>query len=271
MSIEEKAQEARQIIQAQLADLDSILSRAHREQDYDGGFQRLDRWKFRIVRLLHDHVSPHEADKFKQMVRVRVLTTDPFTTLDDEVSEYRGFLVSLVEELEKYPKHSLTATAEEAETPDIGLSQGIFIVHGHDEAMKQTVARTLEKLGLEAVILHEKPNEGRTIIEKFMDYSGVSFAVVLLSPDDLGFHKHQEPKNAKLRARQNVIFELGFFIGKIGRDRVLVLYQQKENFEMPSDYSGVLYTPYDNAGRWQYNLVKELKACGYDVDANKLI
>ena len=74
-----------------------------------------------------------------------------------------------------------------------------------------------------------------------------------------------------LRARQNVIFELGFFIGKLGRNRVLVLYQEEENFEMPSDYSGVLYTPYDSSGRWQFDLIKELKACGYDVDANKLL
>ncbi len=176
-----------------------------------------------------------------------------------------------MEELQKHPEDLLTATVEEAKTPNIELSSRIFIVHGHDEAMKHSVARTLEKLGLEPVILHEKPNEGRTIIEKFTDYSDVSFAVVLLSPDDLAFEKNQEAKDAKLRARQNVIFELGYFIGKIERKHVLVLYHEEKNFDMPSDYSGVLYTPYDNAGRWRYDLVRELKASGYDVDANKLI
>ena len=91
------------------------------------------------------------------------------------------------------------------------FSNNIFIVHGHDNEMKQTVARTLEKLDLEPIILHEQANEGRTIIEKFMDYSDVSFAVVLLSPDDLAYPKEQSYEDAKFRARQNVILELGFF------------------------------------------------------------
>lgn len=152
----------------------------------------------------------------------------------------------------------------------VEFSNRIFIVHGHDEAMKQAVARVLEKLGLDPIILHEKASEGRTVIEKFTDYSDVAFAVVLLSPDDMAYSKDQSPENAKLRARQNVIFELGFFIGKLGRERVLILHQQDGDFEMPSDYAGVLYAPYDDSRRWQLDLIKELKACNYDVDANKL-
>lgn len=151
------------------------------------------------------------------------------------------------------------------------LSNRVFVVHGHDEALKQAVARILEKIGLEPIILHERPSKGRTVIEKFVDSSDVSFAVVLLSPDDVAYQKDQSPQDAKFRARQNVIFELGFFIGKLGRDHVLVIHDQEKNFEMPSDYSGILYVPYDSSNRWQFELVKELKACGYDVDANKLI
>ena len=147
----------------------------------------------------------------------------------------------------------------------------VFVVHGHDDGMKQAVARTLERIGLDPIILHEKPSQGRTIIEKFTDYSDVSFAVVLLSPDDVGYPRDQTAEVAKLRARQNVVFELGFFIGKLGRKCVLVLYQEEPDFEMPSDYSGVLYTAYDTSGRWKFDLVKELKASGYDVDANRLI
>lgn len=173
--------------------------------------------------------------------------------------------------LEELKLFGIPQKVEKVQKADVKSSNRIFIVHGHDEAMKQAVARTVEKLGLEPIILHEKPSEGRTIIEKFTDYSDVSFAIVLLSPDDVAYPKDQSPKEAKLRARQNVIFELGFFIGKLGRNRVLVLYQEEKNFEMPSDYSGVLYTPYDDSGRWQFDLVKELKACGYDVDANKLL
>jgi predicted nucleotide-binding protein len=150
-------------------------------------------------------------------------------------------------------------------------SNRIFIVHGRSNEMKEGLARVLEKLGLEPIILHEKPNQGRTIIEKFTDYSDVGFAVVLLSPDDMGYLKSQSPKEAKPRARQNVVFELGFFIGKLGRNRVLPLYEAIKDFEMPSDYEGVVYTPYDSFGAWQNRLVRELKAGGYDVDANKLV
>lgn len=159
----------------------------------------------------------------------------------------------------------------EMQKPEITLSNRVFIVHGHDEAMKQSVARVLEKLGLNPIILHEKPNQGRTIIEKFTEYSDVSFAFVLLSSDDLVLTKNQSTQEARPRARQNVIFELGFFIGKLGRARVFVLYQESKNFEMPSDYSGVLYVPYDSIGQWRFELAKELKASGYNIDANKLV
>ena len=149
------------------------------------------------------------------------------------------------------------------------LSNKIFVVHGHNEAMKQDVARTLEKLDLDPIILHEKPNEGKTIIEKFIDNSSVSFAVVLLSPDDMGYPKDQT-KDAKPRARQNVIFELGFFIGKLGRKNVCVLYQKEKDFEIHSDFKGVLLTPYDTSDTWKNELIQELKNCGHNIDANKL-
>lgn len=151
------------------------------------------------------------------------------------------------------------------------LTNDVFIVHGHDEAMKQAVARSLQKLDLNPIILHEKPNQGKTIIEKFTEYAKVSFAIVLLSPDDKGFSSKETSEKAKFRARQNVILELGYFLGKLGRDRVLVLYKESKNFEMPSDYSGILFVPFDSGNRWQFDLAKELKACGFDIDANKIL
>ena len=146
----------------------------------------------------------------------------------------------------------------------------IFVVHGHDKEMKQTVARTLEKLDLEPVILHEQPNRGRAIIDKFEDCSeAISFAIILLSPDDKGCKKNNFPGSAKLRARQNVILELGYFIGKLGRTKVLVLFKDEPDFEHPSDFVGVLYTSFKDG--WELEMVKELQSCGYDVDANKLV
>ena len=144
--------------------------------------------------------------------------------------------------------------------------EDIFIVHGHDNEMKYATALAVKDLGLNPIILHEQANKGKTIIEKFMDNSNnVSFAVILLSPDDLAYSKEDKSENAKLRARQNVILELGYFLGKLGRERVFVLYREDTNFEMPSDYQGVLYVPYDSLGHWIHDLIKELKACDYDV------
>ena len=69
------------------------------------------------------------------------------------------------------------------------------------------------------------------------------------------------------RARQNVILELGVFLGKLGRKHVCPLV--KGDVETPSDYDGVVYTKLDDAGGWKMKLVQELKAAGFDVDANR--
>lgn len=169
-------------------------------------------------------------------------------------------------------KEETAFTTESENIQDETLSNEIFIVHGHDEEMKQSVARTLEKLDLKPIILHEQPNEGRTVIQKFSDHSDVSsFAVVLLSPDDMAYSKIDGSENIKTRARQNVILEMGYFLGKLRIKNVVALHKSEEDFELPSDYAGVIYIPYDKAGAWKALLVREMRACGYDVDANKVI
>jgi predicted nucleotide-binding protein len=141
--------------------------------------------------------------------------------------------------------------------------RAVFVVHGHDEAMKQSVARFLEKLDLKPIILHEQANKGRTIIEKFEAHSSeVGFAVVLLSPDDVGGPKDGEMKP---RARQNVVLELGYFIGKLGRGKVCALHTG--DVELPSDLHGVLWLSYE--GDWRLKLAKEIKEADIDVDLNK--
>ena len=148
-------------------------------------------------------------------------------------------------------------------------NHAVFVVHGHDEELKQSVARTIERLGLDPIILHEKPNKGRTIIEKFHDYSSVGFAVCLLSADDIG--RAVSAKEDSYRARQNVVFELGFFLGRLGRERVAAIYKPHEQFELPSDYSGVLFIEYDQDGAWRFKLAKELKACGYSLNVESIL
>jgi predicted nucleotide-binding protein len=144
----------------------------------------------------------------------------------------------------------------------------VFIVHGHDREMKNEVANVLLKLKLKPIILHEQPDEGRTIIEKFEMHSDVDFAVILLSPDDFAFSSGASPKEGKYRARQNVIMELGYFIAKLGRNRVVTLYRQNNNFEIPSEYLGVLYKPY--IGDWRYKLADEMKKIDPRIDKNLL-
>ncbi len=162
--------------------------------------------------------------------------------------------------------------AEITETPKTSgvLTTDIFVVHGHDEEMKQATARVLSKLGLNPIILHEKPNQGKTLIEKFEKNADVQFAVVLLSPDDFAHGKIADVSTARARPRQNVILELGYFTGRLGRDRVFAL-RRDGDLELPTDFSGVVYTSYDSAGHWRLELVRELKAAGYDVDANAII
>ena len=146
----------------------------------------------------------------------------------------------------------------------------VFVVHGHDNEMKQAVARVLSQIGLNPIILHEQPNSGRTVIEKFEKNADVQFAAVLLSPDDMAYPVSKSPDTAKPRARQNVVLELGYFVGRLSRARVFTL-KRGDELEIPSDISGIMYTQYDKEGHWRFELIRELKEAEYDVDANKLL
>jgi predicted nucleotide-binding protein len=146
-------------------------------------------------------------------------------------------------------------------------SKKVFIVHGHDDAALQGLARFIERLGLTPIVLKEQPNQGRTIIEKYEECAGeVGYAIVLLTPDDIGSAVADSATSA--RARQNVIFELGYFVGMLGRGRVCLL--RKGDVEMPSDLFGIVYTDLDSAEGWKHRLVAELKAAKIDFDANRM-
>ena len=146
-------------------------------------------------------------------------------------------------------------------------SNEIFLVHGHDHGLLEKVARFLEHLGQNVHILDEKPNQGRTLIEKFEQYADrAGFAVVLLTPDDIGGQARLEPAKYQPRSRQNVIFELGYFIGFLGRRRVCAIYMPE--VELPSDYQGIAYIPFNSDGNWRLSLARELKAAGLSIDLN---
>lgn len=163
------------------------------------------------------------------------------------------------------PEVLTDALAALAAQPRPKARRKVFIVHGHDEGPREAIARFLGQLNFEPVILHERPNRGRTIITKFQqEAADVGFAVVVMTPDDAGGkvgtpHRH--------RARQNVVFELGFFIGALGPERVAAVV--KGNIEKPSDFDGILYVQYDDNGAWKQALGRELEAASFEIDWKK--
>lgn len=171
----------------------------------------------------------------------------------------------LEEEIEDATAETKTPSVDKVK-PASYSSRKIFIVHGHDEGALETIARFIQQIGFDPIMLHEQPNKGRTIITKFREEAvGVDFAVVIMTPDDQG-GKHSG--DTRPRARQNVVFELGFFIGALGQERVAALV--KGDVERPSDFDGVVYIPLDQ-GHWKIDLAKELKAAGFEVDFNSVV
>ncbi|MGY3087438.1 putative nucleotide-binding protein [Hymenobacter sp. UYAg731] len=146
-------------------------------------------------------------------------------------------------------------------------SRKVFIVHGRDDAMRLAVQGFLHQVGLDDVVLSEALNQGRTIIEKFDEEArACGYAIVLCSPDDVGGLKPtgKAPAPTTPRARQNVILELGYFVALLGRRYVFVL--MAGSVEMPSDFSGVVYEPYDKANAWKRRLADELSAVDFYID-----
>ena len=162
----------------------------------------------------------------------------------------------------------LSPPASNSRVNDKVRSNKIFLVHGSDNEMKSDVSKLLKTLDLDPIILHENSDMRKNIIEKINDNSHVSFAVVLISFDDLAYSKEKTPDDAKYRANQNVIFELGYFLGRLGNQNVSVIYRKKNDFEIPIEYTGVRWIEYKMG--WYYELIKDLKACNFKVDVNKL-
>ena len=218
--------------------------------------------------------SSHVAD-FKSIRYSLMVFASGTPDSDHEAAYQRGLasavsvLESMIDEIKEYwEDDEESSKASESRVKVQKNTNKVFVIHGHDKSAQETVARFLERLKLKPVILHEQPNEGRTIIEKFEDYGDVTFAVVLLTPDDMGALKEQQ-LNLNPRARQNVVFEFGYFIGKLGRKRVCAL--SKGDVERPSDCDGILYVSLDNEDGWKMQLLRELKAAGFSVDANQAL
>jgi predicted nucleotide-binding protein len=182
---------------------------------------------------------------------------------------YNAFIESLILDIKNDEYHF---TPKNKEVKPVGStakakSNKVFIVHGHNNEVKERTARFIHRLGFEPIILHEQASGGSTtIIEKILEYSDTTdFAIVLYTADDVGGIKETEHSALKPRARQNVVFEHGLLIGKLGRENVVPLVA--DDIEIPNDISGVVYVRDD----WQKTIAKEMKKAGYEIDFNKLL
>ena len=267
-------QEAEQKIQAQINKGHQLVNRQIlSEYDLEEANAEFDNWsKYNEELLLRLFDDSTMADKYTDFYGGSYST---MATLPDKIGYYRrdftrriNRLEGIREQLELISDQSSDSTHASSVKSVVTNSNEVFIVHGHDGAAKSEVARFVEKLGLEATILDEKPGGGLTIIEKFEKYaSNAGFAIVLLTPDDVGAPKDKKDK-LRPRARQNVIFEIGYFFKALGRGGVCAM--SKEEVEFPSDLNGVSYVLLDSNGGWEIKLAKEMKEVGLPIDSSKL-
>ena len=227
-------------------------------RDYYVQKQKFTKWTGDIRSAFY-HIFGKDSPEYSRLSKIYVepenhVQLESFGVFSTEIQRYLDTMVAAVasalgdvkdyrEDDEKSAAGSMGQGLSSAlDVSQVGGKAGrskVFVIHGHDEAAREMVATFLEKRDLEPVILHEQPNKGRTIIEKFEDYADVCFVVALPTPDDVGASAKAAKDQGKPapRARQNVIFELGFFIGKLGREKVCTLV--KGDIETLSDYNGV--------------------------------
>ncbi|MEN8409713.1 nucleotide-binding protein [Acinetobacter bereziniae] len=239
--------------------------------DYEMGVERWDSW-IMIAKRIFSNYLPFYSDKLQAKIAPiggTIYLDDSLTErlFSREINPTRAFLLSIIQNIKNGDLDILMKDIEL--TPQNSkkkeLLKKAFIVHGHDNATKERTARYLEKLGIEAIILHEQASGGKTIIEKLEHFTDVGFGIVLYTPDDEGSVK--DKKDYQPRARQNVVFEHGLLIGKLGRDRVFPLVTD-HSVELPSDINGMVYLS-DNS--WELQLAKEIRGIGYEIDMNKVI
>ena len=249
------------------------------DRDVDAYCDR--RWK--AVRLLESRRAVEDVDILRVSNRmeseIQLKVHDPEFSMTDRILELEAarrstvdgegaIAMNIADRTRQLPKSDGSRgklSTWSAAHQDLSSDRSIFLVHGHNNAALNEVARYLEKLRQHVIILREQPDINRTIMEKFEACADVDFAVVLLTGDDRGGEAQSEG-STKLRPRQNVVFELGYFIGRLGRNRVCALYES--GVELPSDYSGVLYHELDSRGSWRLELARELKAAGLSIDMN---
>lgn len=270
-------EEAKKALKVQIDKGKDLLNISVRtEAEYDDFVEMRRIWIDYTVQLLKNIFNTDQCAKdFKSAQGARI--TLGRSSLDikfkgvlDGAKKRLGRLESIFARIDIIPEAQSQSSPEVSDIDSklLSASNKVFVVHGHDDASKKAVESFLTKLKLEPIILHDKANAGKTLIEKIEHHANVAFTIVLLTPDDLGKSQASSEELAP-RARQNVILEQGYFIGKLGRSRVCALH--KAGVELPSDMNGVLYVPLDDQEGWHIKLAKEMKEVGLKIDMNLII
>ena len=248
--------------------LGKLISDIHTMQNFLRDGNRFSIWHKAVTRTLKTIFGENDVH-VKQFTDIHFSPVNKFYPNDTELQD--AYLAGLTQSalylgdiFEEIP--DTNKVIEEQHVSDKSHTD-VFIVHGHDNEAKQETARLIEQLKLKAIILHEQPNRGRTVVEKLQQESKTAgYAVILLTPDDLGTVKGNDELEA--RARQNVVLELGYFLGKLGREKMCILL--KDSTTVPSNFNGIVYIPMDDAGRWKYDLAKELTGAGFSINLDNI-
>jgi len=225
-------------------------------------------WKKRVYNLIKKHAAANSAAVGLVEIGDRIQTKEYGP---ENFSRAKETLLKALELLKEIVQEDLfqELNVEQNSSSSPAFSNRVFIVHGHDSALKTETEQFIQEIGLDPIVLHRKPDEGATVIEKFEKHSDVGYAFVLLTPDEIAYTIIQDKlddtdREKEKRARPNVIFELGFFVGRLGRNRVCCLH--KGDIEIPSDLKGLLHKKVDQSIETiAYAIIKELKAAGYKI------
>ncbi|MEH8175637.1 nucleotide-binding protein [Aeromonas veronii] len=267
--LQERIHKGRDIKQIQITSLDAL----------DTARNEYNKWNSFNTELLKRMFTTEElAGEYSQWYggilisrgepSLREKISDLFRDIDDKIHR----LDSILERLVLIPlnnQHAVSETEQVSPKSSSAKSKKVFVVHGHDDKAKTNLEIFLHEIGLEPVVLHRQADVGLTVIEKFEKHSDVGYAFILLTPDEVAYLKSEESKDdddrtKEFRARPNVIFEFGYFVGKLGRSKVCCLYTG--DVALPSDVSGMIYKKFTNSiEEVAYSVIKDLKASGYEI------
>jgi predicted nucleotide-binding protein len=225
-------------------------------------------WKTRVSNTILDLVEENSAPAIPLNKAQEICTEGNYL---EQFDRQKSTLLAAIEGTLQILKDDTFGESKrpKSQASSASLSNRIFIVHGHDHALKTELETFLTTIGVESVVLHRQPDKGRTLIEKFEQHADVGFAFILLTPDEVACTADQASlpeleRKTEYRARPNVIFEFGYFVGKLGRERVCCVV--KGDVSRPSDIDGLVYKPIpESLDSIKFSLIMELKAAGYTL------